>query len=218
MSEVAKPKRDGRNERSAATRRLVAEAYLALVGDGFLRPTARAVAKKAGVSERAVFRHFQDLETLLSEAAMIQIQRIGREVPEPAPLDGPFELRLDRFAQRWCELHERVTPVRRAAILYEPFSPEVARRLGWIRGVRRSEIEQTFAPELAPLAPQLRRETVAVVSAACSWSTWNQLRTRHDLDAAAAHRAVRRSIAQLLGVASADVAGDVSGAGTDAAL
>ncbi|HYC54116.1 MAG TPA: TetR/AcrR family transcriptional regulator [Candidatus Binatia bacterium] len=198
VAQIVKAKVDGRNERSAATRRLVAEAYLTLVKEGFLRPTARQVAERAGVSERAVFRHFQDLETLLSEAAMIQIQRIGSEVPQPAPLDGPIEERLDHFTARWCELHERVTPVRRAAILYEPFSPEVARRLGWIRGVRKQEIEQTFAGELAAREPQHRRETVATLSAACSWSTWSQLRNRHQLDIPEAHRAVRRSLQALL--------------------
>ena len=78
-------KEDGRTLRSATTRRAVAEAYLNLVDGGDLRPTARAIAAEAGVSERAVFRHFQDMETLHSEAAVLQIQRVSRDVPEPAP-------------------------------------------------------------------------------------------------------------------------------------
>jgi len=186
---------DGRTRRSAGTRRAVAEAYLDLAHDGVLKPTARDVAAKAGVSERAVFRHFQDLETLMAEAARLQIERIGKAVPPPASTDGPLDTRLAAFAARWCELNERVTPVRRVALLYEPFSKEVARRLGWIRGVRRREIERTFEAELEV---EDRREVVAALSATSSWATWNQLRTRHELDGAAARRTVTRSLAALL--------------------
>jgi AcrR family transcriptional regulator len=127
-------KEDGRTLRSATTRRAVAEAYLNLVDGGDMRPTARAIAAEAGVSERAVFRHFQDMETLHSEAAVLQIQRVSRDVPPPAPTTGPVEERAALLARRWCTLHERVTPVRRVALLHEPFSTEIARRLAWIRG------------------------------------------------------------------------------------
>jgi len=192
------PRTDGRNLRSAKTRRAVAQAYLDLAHDGVLRPTARAVAERAHVSERAVFRHFRDLETLMAEAARLQIERVGKAVPQPAPAEGPLQTRLESFTGRWTELNERVTPVRRAALLYEPFSEEVARRLGWIRGIRRQEIERMFTAELSPLQVEHRREIVAALSAASSWATWNELRTRHDLDMVAARRTVTRSLTALL--------------------
>jgi len=175
-------KEDGRTMRSASTHRAVAEAYLNLLEAGDLRPTARAIAAEAGVSERAVFRHFQDMETLHSEAAGLQIQRVGRDLPAPAPLAGPLEERLALLARRWCILNERVSPVRRVALLHEPFSVEIARRLGWIRGVARAEIEATFAAELAGLEDVVRRRTIAALCAAASWETWNEVRNRHDLD------------------------------------
>lgn len=195
-SEPTRP--DGRSLRSASTRHAVAEAYLDLAQKGALRPTAREVAEQAGVSERAVFRHFRDLETLMAEAARLQIERVGKVLPPPAPRQGTLEVRLEAFAARWCQLNDRVTPVRRVALLYEPFSGEVARRLGWIRGVRRIEIERTFGAELSPLSDDDRREVVAALSAASSWATWNELRTRHDLSEATSVRTVTRSLAALL--------------------
>ncbi|MBI5504696.1 MAG: TetR/AcrR family transcriptional regulator [Deltaproteobacteria bacterium] len=198
MTEPADVRPDGRALRSANTRRAVAEAYLDLVQEGVTRPTAKLIAERARVSERAVFRHFQDLETLLAEAARLQIERVGRAVPPAAPAQGPVDERLEAFAERWCELNERVTPVRRVALLYEPFSEEVARRLGWIRGVRRNEIERTFGAELASLAAEERKEAVAALSAASSWATWNELRTRHQLATSAARRTVARSLTALL--------------------
>ncbi|MFN2424880.1 MAG: TetR/AcrR family transcriptional regulator [Candidatus Binatia bacterium] len=170
--------------RSASTRRAVAEAYLNLLDAGGLRPTARAIAAEAGVSERAVFRHFQDMETLHSEAATLQIQRVGKDLPPPAPVTGSLEERIALLAGRWCILNERVTPVRRVALLHEPFSAEVARRLDWIRGVARAEIESTFAAELDATGDDARRRAVASLSSVASWETWNEVRKRHDLDSA----------------------------------
>lgn len=199
MATVSPPRKpDGRALRSAATRQAVAGAYLDLLMSGNPRPTAKEVAARSGVSERAVFRHFQDMETLFSEAATLQIQRMADEIHPPAPLEGPLPLRIEAFARRWCGLHERVTPVRRVAVASEATSPEIAKRLGWIRSVERAEIEATFAPELAALDGERHRQTVAAVCAAGSWECWNEFRTRSRLDAAASERAVRFTLAALL--------------------
>lgn len=198
----AAKKEDGRILRSASTRRAVAEAYLNLLDGGDLRPTARAIAAGAGCSERAVFRHFQDMETLHSEAAEIQIRRISRDVPGPGSADGPVEARAAAIAHRWCILNERVSPVRRVALLHEPFSAEIARRLLWVRTMARTEIEKTFAKELAGLEPAARRRKVAAMSAAMSWESWNEIRTRHDLDPAEAEAAVTETLLSLSGILS----------------
>lgn len=192
---TAGKKEDGRTLRSASTRRAVAEAYLNLVDAGDLRPTARAIAEKAGVSERAVFRHFQDMETLHGEAAVLQIQRVGAEIPGPVEPTGPLATRVDALARRWCTLNERVSPVRRVALLHEPFSKEVARRLAWIRKLARTEIETTFAAELGSPAA---RETVAALSAAMSWESWNEVRRRHDLEFEAALRTIASTMLAIL--------------------
>src|SRR5437868_3773120 len=164
-------KEDGRAVRSATTRRAVADAYLNLLNCGDLRPTAKAIAAEARVSERAVFRHFQDMETLHSEAATIQIERVGRDLPQPAPATGPLAERASHVALRWCTLNERVTPVRRVALLHEPFSEEIARRLSWVRMLARSELAKTFADELGTVAEEARAGIVAALSAVASWET-----------------------------------------------
>jgi TetR/AcrR family transcriptional regulator, regulator of autoinduction and epiphytic fitness len=191
-------KEDGRTLRSATTRRAVAEAYLNLVDGGDMRPTARAIAAAAGVSERAVFRHFQDMETLHSEAAVLQIQRVSRDIPGPAPSSGPLAERAAFLARRWCTLNERVTPVRRVALLHEPFSTEIARRLSWIRGLARTEIEATFANELTQHDEQTRRHIIAALAAITSWETWNEFRTRHTLDTDSALTTVTSTITSIL--------------------
>lgn len=194
----AAKKEDGRALRSASTRKAVAEAYLDLLDAGEMRPTARAIAARAGCSERAVFRHFQDMETLHSEAAVLQIQRVGREIPGPVPAGGPLAGRASALAHRWGMLNERVSPVRRVALLQEPFSKEIARRLGWVREMARSEIEQLFAPELEGAEPGIRPLLVAAMSAATSWESWNEIRQRHALDTDQAEATVRAMLLAVL--------------------
>lgn len=192
-------KADGRTERSAGTRLAVAAAYLALVDAGDLKPTARAIAARAGVSERAVFRHFRDMETLLAEAARLQIRRLAPEMPPPAPCDGPLGPRTTALALRWSTLHEWVTPVRRVAHLHEPFSEEVARRLAWIRGLVSTEIEMALEPELGPLPSEERSLVVAALSAALSWETWHEFRRRRGLPEEAARATLIRMLEAILG-------------------
>src|SRR4051794_18549457 len=60
---------DGRRERARRSREAVVDAILALLREGTLRPGVAQIAARADVSERTVFRHFQDLEQLFAEAA-----------------------------------------------------------------------------------------------------------------------------------------------------
>lgn len=60
--------RDGRALRSARTRARLVEAVRASVADGE-EPTPERIAKRAGVSERTIFRSFGDLPGLWKRCA-----------------------------------------------------------------------------------------------------------------------------------------------------
>ena len=68
MQEVSETALDGRAARALRTRNRVVDALLDLVDEGDLRPSAADVARRAGVSLRSVFQHFDDLETLFRVA------------------------------------------------------------------------------------------------------------------------------------------------------
>jgi AcrR family transcriptional regulator len=188
--------RDGRIERGERTRVAVVDALLALIGEGDLRPTAPAIAARAGVSLRTVFHHFEDLEALYATAAERQIQRVVALV-RVIPPDLPLEERIDAFVAERAKLHEAITPVRRAALLHEPFSREIAERLRWVRDRGHREAERVFRAELAR-RPAARRELTEALTVAASWSTWEALRAHRRLAFAQARRTVRRTIAALL--------------------
>ena len=58
------PRVDGRRLRSERTRRLIVEAYMALVRENAQMPTAVQIAERAGYSVRSIFERFPDLTAL----------------------------------------------------------------------------------------------------------------------------------------------------------
>lgn len=188
--------RDGRNERAERTREAVVEAMLDLIEEGDLRPTAPRIAGRAGVSLRTVFHHFDDLEELFSVAARRQIERHLTDAVR-VPRDAPLDERIDSLVASRAAALEAISPVRRAALLSEPFSRVVATHLAWIRARGRKEIERVFAPELSRLTPAPRRETLEALTAASSWSTWEALRAHQGLSLPAARRVMKRTVLAL---------------------
>ncbi|MEX1194424.1 MAG: TetR/AcrR family transcriptional regulator [Dehalococcoidia bacterium] len=197
MNAVSGTRTDGRTARSTRTRDAVVAAFMQLIDAGNLRPTAREVSTAAGVSLRSVFQHFVDLETLFAEAADRQVARV-QHMAADVPGNLPFGERLTRFVESRGALLEAVTPVRRAALLQAPFSPEIAGRLKWARDLNREEVERVFRPELTALAPPERELALPALSAATDWYNWETLRTHDGLARAEAQRIMSRTIRALL--------------------
>ena len=138
---------DGRTLRSLRTREAIVDATIGLLEEGDLRPTAPRVAERASVSVRSVFQHFDDLETLHASVAERLVDRVAVLVL-PVPPDLPLAERLDRFVHQRALLLEAVTPIRRAADVHGPFSPEITARLRDGQAFLRAELVRTFEPEL----------------------------------------------------------------------
>ena len=165
---------DGRTLRSLRTREAIVDAMIALIEDGDLRPTAPRVATAASVSVRSIFQHFDDLETLHAAVAERFLERVANLVARVAP-DEPLAERLAHFAHQRTLLLEAVTPIRRAANVHGPFSAEITSRLRDGQSYLRSEVEQTFAPELRAAGDD-RTVLLDALDATFSWATWEGLR------------------------------------------
>ena len=188
---------DGRQARSRRTRTAVAEAMLDCLEDGHLRPSAKEVAERAGVSTRAVFRHFDKMEALLEDAAQLQIERVMRELP-PIVTEGSLEQRIDALVLYSARRNEITTPVRRAALLSEPFSKVIRDRQAWMRAAARRQVRSAFAEELNALSEAERRDRIAALRALLSFSYWDELRRHERLSTAAASRILRGAVQALL--------------------
>jgi AcrR family transcriptional regulator len=196
-------KTDGRTARGARTRLAIVDAFIGLIEEGVVRPSMEQVAGRAGVSRRAIFHHFgpdalaDARESLPSAAWDRQAERIAAHV-EHLPDTGPLDARLDAFVAQRARVLEFLTPVRRAAIQWEPFSDTVAQRLDDIRTLKRREVARVFAPELAARPERERPDLAAALCAAAAWTAWETLRAHQGLPYDRAQATMRRTLAALL--------------------
>ncbi|MSP63948.1 MAG: TetR/AcrR family transcriptional regulator [Myxococcales bacterium] len=196
VSSTEAPSTDGRLVRGERARAAVVDALLALIEEGDLQPTGPRIAERAGVSLRLVFHHFHDLEDLFAACAARRMERILPTL-RFVPADGPLGDRLTAFVGERTRMLEQVAPVRRAALLREPFSLEVATRLEQVRSWKRAEVERVFAQEL-DADPEGRAEISAALALAASFSAWESLRVHQGLTLDAARAVMRRMIESLV--------------------
>jgi TetR/AcrR family transcriptional regulator of autoinduction and epiphytic fitness len=193
----AAEKIDGRTARARRTREAIVDAMLALLDGGDLRPSAEDIAARAKVSPRSIFQHFGERETLLRAVGMRQTERVS-QIVEHLPDDGPLEVRLDAFVEQRARVLEFVTPVRRSALLNEPFSEGSHNGLQAFRAYKRAEAERVFGPELQAAPAREREELKRALGAATDWSSWEALRAHQGLSVADARAVMRRTIVALL--------------------
>ena len=188
---------DGRAARGERTRAAIVDALRSLLEAGDLRPTTDAIAARAGVSERSIFQHFPEREMLLSAIAEHQRERV-LDLVRPISPDAPLARRLDELARHRARVWEEVTPVRRSALLNEPFSAAIHDGLSAFRASSRSEIGLVFARELDAMGAGERRIVHEAMAAVGEWPFWESLRAHQGLSVPEATASLRRALAALV--------------------
>ncbi len=189
--------RDGRRQRAERHEAAVIDALLDLFRDGELRPGAAAIAARAGVSERTVFRLFDDLEAL---AAVTIERQIARVAPLLAEIErgGSREERITALVGQRLAVYTVAGAVFRAGQMRAPLSPAIrqafARRQRWSQ----RQIERLFRPELAALGPSERAELILALDAVTSLEALEYLATTEAGTEAAARGVLLRTVRALL--------------------
>jgi TetR/AcrR family transcriptional regulator of autoinduction and epiphytic fitness len=196
MGSAAVATMDGRRARAARTRESLVSAALALIDSGDLRPTAAAIAARAGLSVRSVFQHFGDLEDLFLAVADRHTNRIA-SLYTGTEYEGDLASRIGAFVGHRARLYETISPIRRAAMLQEPFSSVVAARLELARSLHRLDLQRAFGAELE--AARSRGDTALpeALSAVTAFVVWDEMRRLAGLDVPAATEAMQRMVAAL---------------------
>lgn len=184
---------DGRRARRHRSRDLAVDAFLDLLSEGVVRPTAQLVAERSGVSLRSIFRIFDDVETLHTAAAARQLARV-RHLFVDVPDTGSLEDRVTTMVDLHVRLYESVAPVRRAALRAAPESPPLREQLAKVRAWQRAEVERVFAPELAGLDDA----TTDALELVMTFEAWDQLRAVQRRSVEAARAAIAGAALALL--------------------
>lgn len=183
---------DGRRLRSETSRLRIVEAMLALVSEGHVLPSAEAVAQRAGVGLRTVFRLFEDMDGVYRGMQAVMTGMLG------GLLDGPIEApdwraALDILIERRAEAFEILLPLQIAADGQRQRSQALREgRLRLVRGQR-----ETLAAVLPP-AVHADPDLMDALDLALSFEAWRRLRTDQGADTVAAARVMRRMALTLL--------------------
>lgn len=183
---------DGRHRRSADSRRRIVEAMLELVREGDVAPSADAVAARAGVGRRTVFRLFSDMEGIYREMQAVMREKVAPVRALPLAADTMPGL-LQALVERRVRFFEEVMPLTVAAAAYRHRSP--------VLQADHAEIQRELrAILLGVLPPAMAADTALVESldAVMSIDLWRRLRLEQKLSVTDATDILRRLVGALV--------------------
>jgi AcrR family transcriptional regulator len=184
---------DGRVRRGAENRGRILDAVYELVREGHLLPTAEQVAQRAGVGERTVFRHFEDMETLHAELNA-RLRREVQPILDEPPIAGDRGERVRALVSRRARLFESIAPFHRSGALQRHRSAFLRRAHAETCRMLREDLARAFAAELAGDADWL----LDALDEVASMEAWDRLRSEQKLGRERAARVLEGALAALL--------------------
>ena len=195
---------DGRTARRNRNKDAVLDALIQLAseGGGLGEPSIEAIAERAAVSYRSVYRYFEDrTELMLSAIGRVMGDSFAIfDVPDLG--DGSLDTRIARLIEVRLSAYHRLAPLTRIAVRLRADEPAVAEAYEDVRGQMRAQLETQFAPELAAVASEHRAGVIAAIDAMFQAESLDYLAHHEGFDDAAITQILTRHIRAHLGVDS----------------
>jgi AcrR family transcriptional regulator len=195
------PRIDGRRLRSERTRRLIVEAYMALVRENAQMPTAAQIAERAGYSVRSIFERFPDLTALRVAVTDYAIAE-ARAHAALRDLDAPRATRIRSQVEQRAQSCERWLPLWRVLSTDAAQSPDLQQRITVIRQLIVMRMEMMFKPELSAMADADRKKIMLALESITAFESWARMRELYGLSVEEASAVWARAIDRLLPEAS----------------
>ena len=176
---------DGRHLRSVRTRQAIIEAYLALLRESPLVPTAAQIAKRAGCSTRSVFERFEDLLTL-SIATADYVFAQGLALAVPRNVDADRRTRVKSQVETRGQVCELWLPIWRALVRNQDESDLLRARVGNVYDLVGQRLQLMYAPELSTLPTAEQKQLLIALESLTDFESWGRMRERHGLSVEAA--------------------------------
>ena len=184
---------DGRRLRREQNREAVLNSLVALFTEGNYQPSAAEVATRAGLSQRSLFRYFDDVDDL-SRAAIEHQQQTALPLLDPGvPAKATTVEKVDRVVAARIALFEAIEPGARAARVAAHRHPVVAAQLRETRSFLRHQLEVVFAGEL-----KRSPAVLPALDALLSFETHQLLRHDHGRSRQETRAALTAAVAALL--------------------
>ena len=171
---------DGRRLRSERTRRLIIEAYVALVRETGQMPTAVQIAERAGYSVRSIFERFPDLTAL-------RVAVTDYAIAEARADAALRDLDADRLSRIKSQVEQRGRGCERWLPLWRVLSsglseaPDLQQRIGMIRQLIVMRMEMMFRPELSTVSDPVRKKIMLALESLMDFESWARMRELYGL-------------------------------------
>ena len=171
---------DGRRLRSERTRRLIIEAYMALVRETGQMPTAVQIAERAGYSVRSIFERFPDL-------TMLRVAVTDYAIAEARANAGLRDLDADRQTRIRSQVEQRGRGCERWLTLWRVLSSnseessDLNQRIRMIRQLIVMRMEMMFRPELSSVSDDRRRKIMLALESLLDFESWARMRELYGL-------------------------------------
>jgi AcrR family transcriptional regulator len=195
---------DGRTARRGRNSDAVLDTVHELFVEGKFSPSVEDVAARSGVSLRSVYRYFEDTEALLHLAIERRILLVGELYALDGLGEGPRSERVLKVVNQRLDLHSKLAPTIRAAILRAPFSPQIAAQVQQRRELLFDQAASQFEQEARRLDKAHGEELIGAIDALCSFETIEGLRVRRGLSITRTRRTLVDGVTALLTAADPD--------------
>jgi len=183
---------DRRRKRGEESRGRISTAFIEIVGEGTVAPTATEIARRAKVGRRSVFRHFRDMDALYCEMTQHASCLLHRALKSAGTTEDIASRLAEMIHVRRCA-YEQIMPFQIAAQAHRHQSIRLRVHLQNFADLQRTSVLQHLPQKL--FEDRARTEAIDL---ALSFDTWVRLRREQQLSPEAAERVVVTTCAALL--------------------
>lgn len=189
---------DGRNLRRERNRETIVAALLHLYDQGHIDVSAAEIANQAGLSQRSLFRYFDDVDDLYRAACHAQFDRISLFADIHNLGRGSLASKVENFVDQRIRLFKNVGNIGRVARAHSHRVPPIQEQLSKGRKILRDQLLRHFSNELATMERSARLAAVAGIDVLCSYESYELMRHDQGLSDAATKSALIISLTKFL--------------------
>jgi TetR/AcrR family transcriptional regulator, regulator of autoinduction and epiphytic fitness len=189
---------DGRSLRRERNRQDIVDALLSLIENGETEISAALIASKAGLSERSIFRYFDDVNDLYRSVCDLAF---SKEI-EYALIDdagvGSLDTKIENFVNqrvRIYTMNEKIAPAARSFAFKNPI---IKNQLVVGRKLLRTQIIKHFAEELSVFDKQQQQVAVAIIDSLTTFEYYDMMRSDQRMSVQAIKSVLAESIRKAL--------------------
>ena len=189
---------DGRSLRRERNRQDIVDALLGLIENGETEISAALIASKAGLSERSIFRYFDDVNDLYRSVFDLAF---SKEI-EYALIDdagvGSLDTKIENFVNqrvRIYTMNEKIAPAARSFAFKNPI---IKNQLVVGRKLLRTQIIKHFAEELSVFDKQQQQAAVAIIDSLTTFEYYDMMRSDQKMSVQAIKSVLAESIRKAL--------------------